>query len=482
MSHRNNLGEVTLIRNRRAKIVATLGPASNNPTTLQRLFVAGADVFRLNFSHGQHADHAKTHGLVRDLEKTLGRTSCILMDVQGPKLRLGTFKDGKVDLEKGQSFALVLDKIDGDSTQATLPHPEIFAAVKAGERLLLDDGKVRLRIQSVSADRIDTTVEAGTRLSDRKGVNVPDAVLGLSALTEKDKRDLDFGLNLGVDWVALSFVQKPEDVIEARKIIGDRALICIKMEKPSAIEHLDELVALADGMMVARGDLGVELPPEHVPGAQQRIIAACREAGKPVIVATQMLESMITSPVPTRAEASDVANAIYEGADAVMLSAESAAGDYPIEAVTVMNKIIVETETSEFYAEKTDEYASETLATGSDAISAAAATVSRALGTRLIACHTRSGRTALRASRERPDGHILVITPEQSVARRYQLSWGLHCIATDGLTDMPSFVNRAAQISRLEGYVDPGETFVVTAGVPFGEVGRTNTLRLIEAA
>ena len=470
-----------MIRNRRAKIVATLGPASNNATTLQRLFVAGGDVFRLNFSHGIHGDHAKTHALVRDLEKTLGRSSCILMDVQGPKLRLGTFKNGPVQLVKNQPFALILDKIEGDETQATLPHPEIFKAVEVGQRLLLDDGKVRLRIKSVSDTRIDTTVEAGTKLSDRKGVNVPDAVLGLSALTEKDRKDLAFGLELGVDWVALSFVQKPEDVIEARKIIGDRALICIKMEKPSAIDHLDELVALADGMMVARGDLGVELPPEDVPGAQRKIIQACRRAGKPVIVATQMLESMITSPVPTRAEASDVAGAIYEGADAVMLSAESAAGTYPIEAVTVMNKIIIETETSEFYAEKTAEYASAARATGSDAISAAAATVAKTLGTRLIACHTRSGRTALRASRERPDGHILVITPEQSVARRYQLSWGLHCICSHGLSDMPSFVKRAAQIARLEGYVETGEIFVVTAGVPFGKVGRTNTLRLVEA-
>jgi len=470
-----------MIRKRRAKIVATLGPASNSPTILQRLFTAGADVFRLNFSHGLHEEHAKTHALVRDLEKVLGRSTCILMDVQGPKLRLGTFAQGSVALEKGQSFTLRLEQVVGDETQATLPHPEIFQAVEVGQRLLLDDGKVRLRITDVREGEIITTVEAGTKLSDRKGVNVPDAVLGLSALTKKDKEDLAFGLELGVDWVALSFVQKPEDVIEARKIIGDRALICIKMEKPSALEHLDELVALADGMMVARGDLGVELPPEQVPAAQRRIISACRRAGKPVIVATQMLESMISSPVPTRAEASDVANAIYEGADAVMLSAESAAGDYPMEAVTVMNKIIEETEASEFYGERTAELASQTLATGSDAISAAAATTAQALGTHLIACHTRSGRTALRASRERPSGHILIITPEQRVARRYQLVWGLHCLATHGLTDMPSFVKRAAQIACLEGYVRPGEIFVATAGVPFGEVGRTNTLRLVEA-
>ena len=470
-----------MIRNRRAKIVATLGPASNDATTLQRLFIAGADVFRLNFSHGDHGDHAKTHALVRDLENTLGRTSCILMDVQGPKLRLGTFAKGKVTLEKGQRFTLRLDPIDGDETQATLPHPEIFKAVAVGQRLLLDDGKVRLRIQGVTENTIETTVEAGTKLSDRKGVNVPDCVLNLSALTEKDRRDLAFGLELGVEWVALSFVQRPEDVIEARKIIGNRALICIKMEKPSALEHLDALVALADGMMVARGDLGVELPPEQVPGAQRRIITACRRLGKPVIVATQMLESMITSPVPTRAEVSDVANAIYEGADAVMLSAESAAGNHPIEAVTVMNKIIIETESSEFYPEKTAQYASQAQATGSDAISAAAATVARALGTRLIACHTRSGQTALRASRERPEAQILVITPEQYVARRYQLAWGLHCIATDGLSDMASFVRRTAQVAHLKGYVKPGEIFVVTAGVPFGEVGRTNTLQLVEA-
>ena len=470
-----------MIRNRRAKIVATLGPASNNPTTLQRLFVAGADVFRLNFSHGSHEDHAKTHAMVRDLEKTLGRTSCVLMDVQGPKLRLGTFKGGKAMLTAGQPFRLTLDKIDGDETGATLPHPEIFDAVEVGQRLLLDDGKVRLRIKEIGDGFIDTTVEAGTKLSDRKGVNIPDAVLNISALTKKDREDLDFGLKLGVDWVALSFVQKPEDVIEARKIIGDKAHICIKMEKPSALEHLDELVALADGMMVARGDLGVELPPEQVPGAQRRIIEACRRAGKPVIVATQMLESMITAPVPTRAEASDVANAVYEGADAVMLSAESAAGSYPIEAVTVMNKIIAGAESSEFYDEKTAEYGAHAQATGSDAISAAAATVAATLGTKLIACHTRSGRTALRASRERPDGHILVVTPDQTVARRCALSWGVHAVTTHGLTDMTSFVTRSAQFATLEGFLRPGDTFVVTAWVPFGQVGRTNTLRIVEA-
>ena len=470
-----------MIRNRRAKIVATLGPASNNPTTLQRLFVAGADVFRLNFSHGTHDDHARTHAMVRDLEKTLGRTSCILMDVQGPKLRLGTFKGGKVTLTEGQPFRLTLEKMEGDETGATLPHPEIFDAVAVGQRLLLDDGKVRLRIAEIGDGYIDTTVEAGTKLSDRKGVNIPDAVLNISALTKKDREDLEFGLKLGVDWVALSFVQKPEDVIEARKIIGDKANICIKMEKPSALDHLDELVALADGMMVARGDLGVELPPEQVPGCQRRIIAACRRAGKPVIVATQMLESMITAPVPTRAEASDVANAVYEGADAVMLSAESAAGSYPIEAVTVMNKIIAGAEGSEFYAEKTAEYAATAQATGSDAISAAAATVAATLGTKLIACHTRSGRTALRASRERPDGHILVVTPDQAAARRCALSWGIHAVTTHGLTDMASFVRRSAQFATLEGFLRPGETFVVTAGVPFGQVGRTNTLRIVEA-
>ena len=470
-----------MIRSRRAKIVATLGPASNNATTLQRLFVAGADVFRLNFSHGTHEDQAQAHGLVRDLEKTLGRASCILMDVQGPKLRLGTFANDRIALTQGQSFTLHLEAREGDATGATLPHPEIFESVRVGQRLLLDDGKVRLRITAVRPGEIQTRVEAGTALSNRKGVTVPDAVLGISALTEKDRKDLAFGLELGVDWVALSFVQRPEDVIEARKIIGDRALICIKMEKPSALEHLDALVALADGMMVARGDLGVELPPEAVPAAQRRIIAACRRMGKPVIVATQMLESMITSPVPTRAEASDVANAIYEGADAVMLSAESAAGDYPIEAVTVMNKIIIEIETSEFYAEKTAELAARAEATGSDAISAAAAATAKALGTRLIACHSKSGRTALRASRERPDGHILVVTPERTVARRYQLVWGLHCLTTHGLTDMASFVRRAAQIASLEGYARPGDTFVATAAVPFGEVGQTNTLRLVEA-
>ena len=331
-------------RERSARILATLGPASATRERILALAQAGADVFRLNFSHGSHADHAERLKQIREVEHEIGRPIGVLMDLQGPKLRVGRFAEGKVMLAPGARFRLDLDPAAGDATRANLPHPEIFAALEAGTELLLDDGKLRLRVDAFGPDFADTTVLVGGALSDRKGVNVPGVVLPISPLTAKDRADLDFGLSLGVDWVALSFVQRPEDLREAREIIGDRAWIMAKLEKPAAIDALEPIVALADGVMVARGDLGVELPPQQVPVLQRRIVRAARAAGKPVVVATQMLESMITAPVPTRAEASDIATAIYDGADAVMLSAESASGQYPVEAVSIMHRIICEVE------------------------------------------------------------------------------------------------------------------------------------------
>ena len=464
-------------RNRNAKILTTIGPASRDSEVLEALFERGADVFRLNFSHGSHDDHRQSYERIRAMEAKFGRTTCILADIQGPKLRLGTFADGAVEVEPGHVITLVLDEVDGTAERVTLPHPEIFAAMKVGGRLLVDDGKVRLRIIEVREGEADCRVEAGRRLSDRKGVNVPDAVLPLSALTEKDRRDVDFAVKLGVDWIALSFVQQPSDVIDARRLVGDAAQLMVKMEKPSAIDHLDELVMLADGMMVARGDLGVEMQPEDVPPIQRRIVRACRAAGKPVVVATQMLESMITNPVPTRAESADVARAVYDGADAVMLSAESAAGKYPREAVAMMDRIIRETEQSSHYQQSPA--ATEREATGSDAISAAACQVAETVGARAIVTHTRSGRTAQRASRERPRVPIIMLTPEVKTARQHTIVWGLHCALVEDMETLDQFFASTAEIARQAGFAAEGEELVLTAGVPFGEVGQTNLLRLL---
>ena len=464
-------------RERNAKILTTIGPASREAEVLEALFERGADVFRLNFSHGTHDDHRQSYDRIRAMEAKFGRTTCILADIQGPKLRLGTFKDSAVEVEPGHVITLVLEEIEGTAERVTLPHPEIFAAMKVGGRLLVDDGKVRLRIIDVRDGEADCRVEAGRKLSDRKGVNVPDAVLPLSALTEKDRRDVDFAMKLGVDWIALSFVQQPSDVIEARRIVGDSAQLMVKMEKPSAIDHLDELVMLADGMMVARGDLGVEMQPEEVPPIQRRIVSACRRAGKPVVVATQMLESMITNPVPTRAESADVARAVYDGADAVMLSAESAAGNYPREAVAMMDRIIRETEQSSHY--KQSPAAAEREATGSDAISAAACQVAETVGAKAIVTHTRSGRTAQRASRERPTVPIIMLTPEVKTARQHTIVWGLHCALVENMETLDEVFSSTAEIAKRAGFAEEGEEVVLTAGVPFGQVGQTNLLRLL---
>ncbi len=465
-------------RQRSARILATLGPSSASVDRILALARAGADVFRLNFSHGSHEDHAERLRQIREVEREIGRPIGALMDLQGPKLRVGRIGGGKATLEPGKHFRLDLDPADGDATRANLPHPEIFAALETGTELLLDDGKLRLRVDAFGPDFADTTVIVGGVLSDRKGVNVPGVVLPISPLTEKDRVDLAYGLELGVDWVALSFVQRPEDIREAREIIGDRAWIMAKLEKPAAIEHLDEIVALADGVMVARGDLGVELPAQQVPVLQRRIIRAARAAGRPVVVATQMLESMITAPVPTRAEASDVATAIYDGADAVMLSAESASGQYPVEAVTIMDKIIGEVELDPAW--RTGLEASHTPAEANtpDAICCALRRVAGLLEPAATVAYTASGFSALRASRERPMAPILALTPQLGTARRLALAWGVHPIPFEEVHDVGEMVEHAAAAAVSHEVARPGDLVVVIAGLPFGRSGSTNLLHV----
>src|SRR6185437_13522111 len=406
-------------RQRSAKIVATIGPASNSPERIEELFRAGVDVFRLNFSHGQQEDHRTVCEAIRALERSIGRPIGVMADLQGPKLRVGTFAEKKVKLVAGETFRLDLGSAPGDANRASLPHPEVFAALEPGTNLLLDDGNIRLKVEECGEDFAETRIITGGDLSDRKGVNVPNAVLPLSPLTAKDRSDLAFALDMGVDWIAMSFVQRPEDVAEGRKLIAGRASVLVKLEKPAAITRLSEIVELSDAVMVARGDLGVEMPPEDVPPVQREIVHICRSTGKPVVVATQMLESMVRNPVPTRAEASDVATAVYEGADAVMLSAETAAAAYPIEAVTMMDRIIRRVQVDPIYFPGLHTAAlAASDHSASDAISAAASQIAHSIGAAAILTYTTSGATALRMARERPDVPILALTSNLRTARR----------------------------------------------------------------
>jgi pyruvate kinase len=465
-------------RQRSAKIVATLGPASSSLPMLRTLFDAGVDVFRCNFSHGTHDDHRKLFSAIREVEHDTGRPIGILADLQGPKLRLGDFAQGRVALPPGAKFRLDLDGTLGDQHRAPLLHPEVFQALKPGNELLVDDGKVRLRVTDCGPDFAETECLVGGTLSNHKGVNVPHCVLPISAVTEKDRADLSFALEHGADWIALSFVQRPEDVAEGRKLVGNAAGLMVKLEKPSAIRRLSEIIDLADALMVARGDLGVEMPPEDVPSVQKQIIHACRLAGKPVIVATQMLESMITAPTPTRAEASDVATAVYEGADAVMLSAETAVGEYPREAVAIMDRIARRVQEDPLYFSSLAASHFEPEHTARDAISVAACQVAGTVGAAAIVSFTSSGATALRAARERPSVPILVLSSSLATARRLALLWGAHCVPTPDIKNFNDMVQRAVRIAQRETIAGPGQRLVVTAGVPFGTPGSTNILRI----
>jgi len=468
-------------RLRKAKIVATLGPATSDRDTILALFNAGVDVFRFNFSHGSQDDHRARHQIVRDIEKSVGRPIAILADLQGPKLRIGKFANGKVSLSAGARFTLDRDAAEGSDKRVCLPHPELFDVIKAGQNLSLDDGKLRLRVLESDGYSIKTEVVTGGFLSDRKGVNVPDVVLPIPVLTEKDHRDLEFALSLGVDWVALSFVQRPEDLDEARSIIAGRAGLMTKLEKPAALDHLDAIVMGSDAVMVARGDLGVELPPERVPGIQKRILRACRHHGKPSIIATQMLESMIYAPTPTRAEASDVAAAIYDGADAVMLSAESASGAYPVQAVSIMDRIVLEVERDPIYPKMVNAQHEMTLPARGDAIFAALRTVTQVIGAVATVTYTDSGNTSLRAARERPMTPILSITPHLATARRLALAWGVHSTVIDhNVADVDEMVGAACRTAVNEEFAKPGDQVAIAAGMPFGKPGTTNLLRIAE--
>jgi len=465
-------------RLRRTKIVATLGPASSSRSVIARLFEAGADVFRINMSHTPHDRMRELVTTIRALESEENRPIGILVDLQGPKLRVGGFTGGAAMLVKDERFTFDGDSTPGDSKRVQLPHAEIFAGVEPGHTMLLDDGKIRLIVEEASKQRIVARVEVGGKLSDRKGVSLPDSTLPFSALAPKDRSDLEAALDAGIDWVGLSFIQRPDDIAEAKKITRGRAAVMAKIEKPQAVNRLDEIIDVTDALMVARGDLGVEMPLEKVPGIQKQIVRNSRRAGKPVVVATQMLESMISSPVPTRAEVSDVATAIFDGADAVMLSAESAAGQYPIEAVATMNRIAEEVESEEGYRTIMQAHHAEPEATGADAIAAAARQIADTLDLSAIICWTSSGATGLRVARERPQVPIVAISPNIGTGRKLSAVWGVHCVVAEDAHDQDDMVNRACRLAFKDGFAKPGRRVLIVAGLPLGTPGATNMIRI----
>lgn len=466
-------------RTRNVKIVATLGPASDTYDMIKALHVAGADVFRLNMSHGSHEEIREKHAIIRQIEEDTGGSICILADLQGPKLRVGVFanEEGEM-LEEGAKFRMDLDTTEGDATRVCLPHPEIFAALEPGSSLLVNDGKIRLMVNECGPDFANCTVVAGGVISNRKGVNVPDVVLPLAALSDKDRKDLEFVCDLGVDWLALSFVQRAEDVLEASDLANGRAAILSKIEKPAAVKNFDDILKVSDGIMVARGDLGVELPVQNVPPIQKRLVRKCRSAAKPVIVATQMMESMIDSPMPTRAEVSDVATAIYEGADAVMLSAESAAGSYPVEAVTTMNNVATEVERDPTYTQIIEASRESKGATIADGIVSAAREIAETTDIKAICCFSQSGTTAALVARERPRVPIIAMTSAVRTARQLTLYWGTNCVIVEPLDRFKMAVVHSARAATRQGYAEKGDMIVVTAGVPFNVPGSTNILRV----
>lgn len=465
-------------RSRKVRILATLGPASNSPEMIRKLYLAGADAFRINMSHGAPEEHAARIASIRALEKEFGRPTTILADLQGPKLRVGTFAEGVAVLKVGESFVLDRDETPGDANRVNLPHPEIYQALVPDTRLLLDDGKLVLRVKKIGADRIETIVEVGGTLSNRKGVNVPDVVVPMAALTEKDRRDLAFAVEQGADWIALSFVQRPEDLAEARRLMGGQGALMAKIEKPAAVRRLDEILELSDAVMVARGDLGVELPPQAVPPLQKQIVESARRLGKPVVVATQMLESMIKSPTPTRAEVSDVATAVYDGADAIMLSAETAAGDWPEEAVTIMNDIAYSVERDPGYLRRLHFTETKPDATTADALAEACASIARTVSGSAIVSFTSSGSTVRRMARERPSAPILALTPSQDTARKLGLTWGVHAVRTKDIGSFEEMIAKARRMAMRNEMAKAGDKIVIVAGVPFGTPGSTNVIHV----
>ena len=465
------------MRNRLCKIVATVGPASSSPSMLRLIHNAGVDIFRLNMSHG---DHDKLRGVVtaiREFEKETERPVAIFADLQGPKIRTGAFANDSIELKYGGEYRLILASESNDPDTIPIPHQELLDVLDVGDILKLDDGKLQITIIENTKRHLVARADTPGTLSSRKGINVPGRSLPISAMTEKDREDLHFALDIGVDYIALSFVQRPEDVAEARDLIHGKAGIISKIEKPSAVERLSEIIDLSDAIMVARGDLGVECAPEDVPLIQRRIIRDCRAAGKPVIVATHMLESMVESIAPTRAEASDVSTAVYQGADAVMLSAETAVGRHPPTAVAIMDRIIAATEKDDESGSYKNTARGEDGYTTADAITLSARRIAEVLECTLAIAYTKTGSTARRLSRDRPHCRVIAATPQEDVARQLALYWGVQPVVTEDISHFHEMVEKADGLAKANGGKD-GERIIIIAGYPFGRRGKTNTLKI----
>ena len=465
-------------RNRKSKILSTLGPATSNKKIIKDLFVSGADIFRLNFSHGSTEEHRKNYNLIREVEKEIGRPICIIADLQGPKLRIGEFKNNEVEIKKGNEFQLDLNKNLGDENRVYFPHPEVYQSLTPNSIILINDGKIRLQVIEQTKDFLKTEILNDSIISNNKGVNIPDVELPLASITSKDKADLQKALDMGVDWIALSFVQTHYDVEELKKIVQEKSLIMAKIEKPSALKNLDNILKVSDGIMIARGDLGVEISPEKIPSIQKNIVRKARQAGKPVVVATQMLESMINNPTPTRAESSDVATAIYDGADTVMLSAETAIGKYPLESVSIMNRIIESVENDDANYLNEIQMQNRHDKSSTDAIIAAADTISRNAQAAVIVTFSVSGGTTFRMARERCPVRVVAISPSIQTARKLCIVWGIHSCVGDDAQNTKEMVSNACKIIKEEGLAKVGDSIVITAGVPFGNAGSTNLLRI----
>lgn len=464
------------------KIICTLGPGSADEATLEAMIRAGMDVARLNFSHGTHDEHAEMFGRLRHVADRVGAHVGVMADLQGPKIRTGELQDGEpVQLVDGAQLTITTEQVMGTAERVSTTYPHLAHDVCPGDRILLDDGVMELRVKSKTRTDVVCEVVHGGLLREHKGINLPGVNVSSPSLTEKDRADLEFALSLGVDYLALSFVRRPEDILELRGLCrrGEHVTpIIAKLEKPEALSRLQEVVAAADAVMIARGDLAVELSPEEVPVWQKRIIAECALQDKPVITATQMLETMRDQPQPTRAEASDVANAIFDGTDAVMLSAETAVGKYPVETVSMMRRIaaVAEHEQARWRHREWLSHPDDREEAIPDAISRAAVDVARGVGAAAIVAFTESGSTALKASKRRPRVPILACTPLPTTARRCSLYWGALPLVVSNITDTEQMIYQTGQEAKRLGFVATGDRVVITAGVPMGQPGSTNTL------
>ena len=469
-----------MIKNyRKTKILATIGPSSEKITKIEKLISSGVDAFRINCSHTTESQFESYIKNIRKVEKKLKKPIGILIDLQGPKLRIGEIENN-IPLKRGQKLLFINSKKSSKSNEVPLPEEKVFKSIKVNHPIFIDDGKIKLKVLKVYKNIIETKVLLEGVLKSKKGINLPETVLKNSALTSKDKKNVKKGIELGVDWIALSFIQSPEDIKDLRKICKKNVSIMAKIEKPTALNHINKITELADGLMIARGDLGVELPIQDVPSWQKRIIREARMQGKPVVVSTQMLESMITSKTPTRAEVSDVATAVFEGSDAVMLSAESAIGDNPELAVKMMDKIAHSVEKNPNYSSILSAQLEETPDSTPDAIATAARSLASELNSPIIVCYTESGSTGIKVSRVRPKQMILTVTPIIKTARKLTLVWGVKCIVQKDANNLEQMIRMTKAYSKKEKIIKIGEKMVITAGLPLKKLGTTNLIRVIK--